>query len=53
MEDSIKDLAGMTVRSIKREGVKATARKVYSYLRYGTSRKEQRAGLKWLYADVL
>ena len=29
MEDSIKDLAGMTVRSVKREGVKATAKKVY------------------------
>ncbi len=27
MEDSIKDLAGMTVRSVKREGVKATAKK--------------------------
>lgn len=53
MEDSIRDLAGMTVRSVKREGIKATARKVYSYLRYGKSRVEKRAGLKWLYADVL
>ncbi len=53
MEDSIKDLAGMTVRSVKREGVKATAKKVYSYIRYGKRRVEQRGGLKWLYADVL
>lgn len=57
MEDSIKDLAGMTVRSVKREGVKATAKKVYSYIRYGKSRAErkfeQKGGLKWLYADVL
>ena len=53
MEDSIKDLAGMTVRSVKREGVKATAKKVYSYIRYGKKRVEKRGGLKWLYADVL
>lgn len=53
MENSIKDLAGMTVRSVKREGVKATAKKVYSYIRYGKKRVEKRGGLKWLYADVL
>lgn len=57
MEDSIKDLAGMTVRSVKREGVKATVKKVYSYIRYGKSRAEQKlkqkGALKWLYADVL
>lgn len=54
MEDSIKDLAGMAVRSIKREGMGSTAKKVYSYLRYGKSRLEKRVGgLKWLYADVL
>lgn len=53
MEDTLKDLAGMTVRSLKREGVGKTVKKVYSYLRYGTSRVEQRGGLRWLYADVL
>lgn len=53
MEDSIKDLVGMTVRSLKREGFKPTAKKVYSYLRYGKSKVEQHGDLKWIYADVL
>ena len=53
MGDSIKDLAGMTVRSIKREGIKRTTRKIYSYLRYGKSRTEQHGDLKWICADVL
>lgn len=53
MEDTVKDLAGMTMRALKREGAKATVKKVYSYLRYGKSRVQQRGGLNWLYADVL
>lgn len=53
MGDSLKDLAGMTVRSFKREGFTATTKKIYSYLRYGKSKEEYHGDLKWIYADVL
>lgn len=53
MEDSIKDLFGMTVRALKREGARATAKKVRSYLQRGMSKERWKKRYTWIYADVL
>ena len=53
MEDSIKDLAKITVRSLKREGTWATTKKVYSYLQHGMSADRWKKKYTWLCADVL
>lgn len=53
MEDSIKNLAEMTVRSLKREGAWATTKKVYSYLLHGMSKDRWKKRYTWIYADVL
>ncbi|MDE6989918.1 MAG: glycosyltransferase, partial [Lachnospiraceae bacterium] len=53
MEDSIKDLAKITVRSLKREGAWATTKKVYSYLQHGMSADRWKKKYTWLCADVL
>jgi len=54
MGDSVRELAGMASRSLKREGAAATARKIYNYLRFGRAKKEQqRQELRQIYADVL
>lgn len=53
MEESIKDLAGMAVRSLKREGAWATTKKVYSYLLHGMSKDRWKKKYTWIYADIL